>query len=164
MSTNTDRLRTLSAASRGSRSVRTINAMTTAINSLIQRLKEIAGIRDQRRLMSMTPINNIRLAYVFMALGQWNCLLASTNSARQPSPLNTVRSSRLPAVGSPTTPNHVASGLLATSRIQIVGIHRARDSPVALFLSMFRRKATKRVHTSSADTLLTGTAYIQTCD
>ena len=145
-------LKMLSNAWRGSRSLRTTKAITIPTSCLIQRLKDMYGMSDQRMLMSMKPISKNNQVFFFMALDQSNCLLASINRPRHKNPLWKYRSNGLPDSAPPPTDdgNQTPKGLLAMRSIQMVGIHWAQDTWVACLRSSLSRKSTKTIQKNNA--------------
>ena len=142
-------LKRLCIAWRGSRSVRITNAITTAISSLVQRLREINGMSDQRVLTSMYPNSNHNQGLSLTARDQTNLLETSINTPRQRIAIRKYWSNGLPASLSPP-PNHRLKGRLAAQSIQLVGTHKAMDSLGFCLYSISSRRSTKTVQMSRA--------------
>jgi len=105
---------------------------------------------DQKTLTSMNVIRAIKGMFSLKAQDQSYLLRISVPSAKHMSPIRNALSKGLDSGVAPEYGNQAAKGLLATYRIQRVGIHRARLTLFDCLRSSQRRKITKPVQSASA--------------
>ena len=159
----------LSSALRGSGSVAIRKDITTAINCLVERLKDVYGMSDHKTLISIYPINNINQGFSLMALDHAKFLLDRISSPRQTTAIRRTRSNALPSsMVAPPLPNQTPRGLLVTSKNQMVGIHKDKDASGNCLRSSRRRNSTNIAQSMSATlggigSKKSGKSYLRGC-
>jgi hypothetical protein len=152
ISTYADRLRILSKALSGDRSLRTTKDIGIIPDNFIHLLKETYGKSDHRMLNAKYRYKKISTELSLKIRDQSIFLLKRINSASTISILNTKRSSGLPASSLPLRlyPNQIPTGLDPRMSIQKVGTHKAMDASEFLLCSMRRSIVTRITQSISA--------------